>query len=229
MADLKHEPELPNWGILGVARVAEKVLVPGIRRSGNGRVNGVASRSPEKAREFAHRVGARASYGSYEELLRDDMVQALYIALPNSLHKEWTIRAAGAGKHVLCEKPMATRFADAVEMVDACRRNNVLLVEAFAHRFHPQNLAVKRVVDEGGIGEPTGFVAVHSSSLPQPGDIRLSKELDGWVLADKGCYCVDTARLMMSAEPTSVFASGRYLGGDGVDLRLTIELGFPGG
>jgi len=179
MADPKHESELVNWGVLGVARVAEKVLVPGIQRSGNGRIHAVASRTPEKAREFAQKVGARAAYGSYEELLRDGLVQAVYIALPNSLHREWTIRAAEAGKHVLCEKPLAPRYADAVEMGDACRRNDVLLMEAFAHRFHPQNVAVKRIVDEGGIGEPTGFVAVHSSSLPQPGDIRLSKELDG--------------------------------------------------
>jgi D-xylose 1-dehydrogenase (NADP+, D-xylono-1,5-lactone-forming) len=229
MTALKHESELVNWGVLGAARVAEKVLVPGIQRSGNGRVYAVASRTPEKASQFAKKVGARVAYGSYEELLRDDLVQAVYVALPNSLHKEWTIRAAEAGKHVLCEKPMATRYADAVEMVDACRRNGVLLMEAFAHRFHPQNVAVKRIVDEGGIGEPTGFVAVHSSSLPEQGDIRLNKELDGGALADKGCYCVNTARLMMGTEPTSVFARGQYLDGDGVDVRLTVELGFPGG
>jgi D-xylose 1-dehydrogenase (NADP+, D-xylono-1,5-lactone-forming) len=207
-ADLKNESRLVNWGVLGVARVAEKVMVPGIQRSGNGMVHAVASRTPEKAVEFAQRVGARVAYGSYEELLRDDLVQAVYIALPNSLHKEWTVRAAEAGKHVLCEKPMATRYADAVEMVDACRRNGVVLMEAFAHRFHPQNVAVKCIVDEDGIGEPTGFVAVHSSSPPQQGDIRLSKELDGGVLADKGCYCVNTARLMLGTEPTSIFARG---------------------
>ena len=113
-------------------------------------------------------------------------------------------------------------------MVDACRRNDVLLMEAFAYWFHPQNVAVKRVVDEGGIGEPTGSVAAHSSSLPQPGDIRLSKELDGGVLADKGCCCLNTARLMMGSADV-VFARGQYLEGDGVDTRLTIELGFPGG
>jgi D-xylose 1-dehydrogenase (NADP+, D-xylono-1,5-lactone-forming) len=136
-ADLKNESELVNWGVLGVARVAEKVMVPGIQRSVNGMVHAVASRTPERAVEFAQRVGARVAYGSYEELLGDDLVQAVYIALPNSLHKEWTIRAAEAGKHVLCEKPMATRYADAVEMVATCRRNDVLLMEAFAHRFHP--------------------------------------------------------------------------------------------
>ena len=97
-----------------------------------------------EGRRVRREGGARVASGSYEELLGDDLVQAVCIALPNGLHKEWTIRAAEAGKYVLCEKPMSTRYADAVEMVDACRRNDVLLMEAFAHRFHPQNVAVKR-------------------------------------------------------------------------------------
>ena len=200
MADLKHESELVNWGVLGSSAQPRSSSVPGIQRSGNGRVHAVASRTPlGRPASSRGRWERGCAPAGYYELLGDDLVQAVCIALPNSLHKEWTIRAAEAGKHVLCEKPMSTRYADAVEMVDACRRNDVLLMEAFAHRFHPQNVAVKRAVDEGGIGEPTGFVVVHSSSLPQPGDIRLSKELDEGVLADKGCCCLNTARLMMGS------------------------------
>jgi len=127
-----------QWGIIGCARIAATALIPGVKSSANGDVLAVASRGLEKAQEYARQFDIPRAYGSYEELLDDPEIQAVYVPLPNSLHKEWTIKAAQKGKHVLCEKPIACCAADAQEMSAACRDKGVLLMEAFAQRFHPQ-------------------------------------------------------------------------------------------
>jgi D-xylose 1-dehydrogenase (NADP+, D-xylono-1,5-lactone-forming) len=221
-----NETRQVRWGILGCAGVAATVIVPGIRLSRNGTVSAVASRNKEKARAFADKFGIPVSYGSYEDLLSDPAIEAVYIPLPNSMHKEWTIRAAESGKHVLCEKPLASNAPEALEMVEACAKNNVRLMEAFAHRFHPHNVLAKQLIEEGRIGRPLGYTGVHSSPPPASGNIRLSKELGGGVLEDKGCYCVNTARFIFGMEPLSVFATVQ-LGETGVDERVTALLEFP--
>lgn len=215
-----------RWGILSCAGVAGAVIVPGIRLSRNGVVAAVASRTMEKGKAFAEKFEIPVAYGSYEELLSDPSIEAVYIPLPNSLHKEWTIRAAESGKHVLCEKPLASNAEEAQEMVDACASHGVVLMEAFAHRFHPHNVLVRKLIDEGRIGRVLGYTAVHSSARPARENIRLSKELGGGVLEDKGCYCLDTARFIFGTEPVSAFAAVKF-GESGVDERVTALLQFP--
>jgi len=218
-----------RWGVMGCAGVARQVMVPGIRASENGSVLAVASRSLDTARAFAAELDIERAYGSYDELLQDDDVQAVYIPLPNSMHKEWTIRAASAGKHVLCEKPLASNAKEAAEMTESCRRYGVILMEAFAVRFHPQTLMVKRLVDEGRIGDVMRISAVHSSPPPRPDDTRLSRELSGGVLMDKGCYCVNLARFIFGSEPQTVVATAEFGETSGVDERVTATLEFDGG
>ena len=218
-----------KWGILGCAAVADRVMAPGIQKSRNGQVLAVASRGAARAQRFAEKFDVPRAYGRYEDLLRDSDVQAVYIPLPNSLHGEWTIRAAKEGKHVLCEKPLARNTREAQEMVDACRRHGVLLMEAFAQRFQPQNVLVKSLVKGGRIGKVLWMTSSHSSSRPSADDIRLSEELSGGVLMDKGCYCVNTARFLMGAEPVSVFARAEFGDESQVDERMTATLHFPEG
>jgi D-xylose 1-dehydrogenase (NADP+, D-xylono-1,5-lactone-forming) len=220
--------DVVNWGILGCARVANRAVGPGMQRSSNGVIYAIASRSLEKAKDYAKRFGVPAVYGSYEDLLKDPKVQAVYIPLPNTLHREWTVRAAESGKHVLCEKPLASNAAEAEEMVDACRRNDVLFMEGFQYRLHPQNQAVKKLIDGGRIGKVIGIAAVFSAPRPAEGNIRSNKELGGGALGDMGSYCVNIARFLTDAEPTSVFARGDFAN-DGLDRRVTVDLEFPKG
>jgi len=218
-----------KWGILGCARVARQVMAPGIQQSRNGTIQAVASRSLENARQFARNFDIERSYDSYDELLCDPDIQAIYNPLPNNLHKYWTIRAAEAGKHVLCEKPLAVDASEGREMVTACKQNNVTLMEAFAHTFQPQNLHVKWLIDRGRIGKILRLTAVHSSARPLEGDVRLDKNLAGGVLMDKGCYCVNTARFLFGAEPISVYATAEFGTTSGVDERVIATLEFPAG
>lgn len=218
-----------RWGILGCARVARQVMAPGIRQSRNGLILAVASRNLETAQMFASSFEIDRTYGNYEQLLDDPDVQAVYIPLPNSLHKEWTIKAAVKGKHVLCEKPLACNAQQAQEMVDACNKHGVLLMEGFDHRFHPQNLQIKQLIDEGRIGKVLRMTAVHSSDRPSSDDVRLSQKLFGGILMDKGCYCVNTARFLFGSEPVAVYAKAEFGAESGVDERMTATLEFPTG
>jgi D-xylose 1-dehydrogenase (NADP+, D-xylono-1,5-lactone-forming) len=225
---MQKETREVRWGILGCAAVAAQVIIPGIQLSRNGVVAAVASRDIAKAQTFRDRFQIPTAYGSYEELLADPTIEAVHIPLPNSLHKEWTIKTALNGKHVLCEKPLASNAEEAQEMVNACATNGVLLMEAFAQRFHLQNVLAKTLIDEGRIGRVMGITAVHSSGRPQmPNDIRLNKNLRGGVLEDKGCYCIDTARFLLATEPVSVFAAMKIGAESGVDERVTALIEFP--
>ena len=228
MTDQTTAANALRWGVLGTAGVARQVMVPGIQASHNGAVLAIASRSLDTARAFARDFAIGRAYGSYDELLEDPDVQAVYIPLPNSMHKEWTIRAAARGKHVLCEKPLASNAREAEEVAAACRDYGVTLMEAFANRFHPQTLLVKQLIDGGRIGDVMRITAVHSSGRPPAGDTRLSRELCGGVLMDKGCYCVNIARLLFGSEPVTVFATADFGKTSGVDERLTATLEFTG-
>ena len=218
-----------RWGILGCAGVARAVAVPGIIRSNNGKAVAVASRDLQKANDFATDFNIERAYGSYSELLEDPDVDGVYIPLPNNLHYEWTIRAAEKGKHVLCEKPLALNENEARDMVQSCHKAGVLLMEAFAHRFHPQNMLVRQKIQEGKIGKIVNMTAVHSSGPPAEGNIRLNSELGGGVMGDKGCYCMNTARFLMGAEPVRVFARVEMGKNSGVDERVSVLLEFPDG
>jgi len=214
-----------RWGILSTARIGLRRVVPAIQRSETGTVVAVASRSEAKAREAAARAGVPRAHGSYEALLADPEVDAIYIPLPNSLHKAWTLRAAEAGKHVLCEKPIGLDAEEAQQMADAASRAHILLQEAFMYRFHPQIERLAALVRDGAIGLPWLVRAAFSFPVRSEEDIRLSRDLGGGGLLDVGCYGVNISRLLLG-EPERAAAAAAYE--RGVDVRLAGLLSFPG-
>jgi predicted dehydrogenase len=223
-----------RWGILGTARIARTLFVPGVRASAETEVLAVGSRSLEAARLFADQLAISRAYGAYEALLADPDVDAVYIGLPNRLHAEWTIRAAQAGKHVLCEKPLARRAVEAEQMAAACQAAGVLLMEAFMWRHHPQHARVRAVLDSGAIGEPS-FVRASFGYVIDPVrgagglNIRLAPALEGGSLMDVGCYGVNAARWVFGAEPQAVAAQQRVDPTYGVEISFGGVLRFPGG
>jgi D-xylose 1-dehydrogenase (NADP+, D-xylono-1,5-lactone-forming) len=214
-----------RFGILSTARINELVLA-GARRSDDVEVIAVASRSQERATEYARANGIERAYGSYEELLQDGDVEAIYISLPNRLHVEWSARALAAGKHVLCEKPLARLRAEAERAFDAADRANRILAEAFMYRHHPQTLRVKELVEGGAIGRMCLIRAAFSFTIAQPDDARLLETMEGGSLMDVGCYCVNLARFL-AGEPTRVQAE-QIVNEDGVDLRFSGTMRFAG-
>ncbi|OIQ11009.1 Gfo/Idh/MocA family protein [Neomoorella thermoacetica] len=216
-----------RFGILGAARIAHKKLLPAIRAAANADVLGLASRDQERAREIAEVHGIPRIYPSYEALLDDPEIDAIYIPLPNSLHREWTIRAAEKGKHILCEKPAALNAQECEEMIAFCREHSVLFMEAFMYRFHPQHIRVREIISSGRIGEPLLIRAHFSFSLNEPSeDIRLVPELGGGALYDVGCYCINISRWYFSAEPFRVYVTAKL---NEVDIASVGILEFPDG
>lgn len=220
--------EAVSWGVLGTASIALNKVIPAMKDSQLSRVVAIASRSPDGAGKAAEQLGIPTAYGSYQDLLDDPAVEAVYIPLPNHLHAEWTMAAARAGKHVLCEKPMAMTAADAQEMVDTCRAAGVLLMEAFMYRLHPMWLEVRRLVDSGLIGELMAVQAVFSYRNLDPSNIRNIHEMGGGALFDIGCYPVNVARMLFGSEPTDVRAIIRRDPTFGTDVISSALLDFDG-
>lgn len=215
--------EQVRWGVLGAARIARKAVVPAIRSAGAGEVVAVSS-SSGRAAEFAAELGIPRHYRSHEELLADPDVDAVYIPLPNTEHARWTIAAAEAGKHVLCEKPIVQGPAELDAVEAACSRAGVQLAEAFMYRYHPQLQRVRELLDDGAIGE---LVTVESSfhfvlGRTEPLDIRLRPDLGGGSLNDIGCYPVDLLGWLTGAEPDEVGVVGRRDEPGGVDTRVSV-------
>ncbi len=217
-----------RWGILSTANIARRVI-PAIHASHNGEVMAVASRSLESAQAYAKEQNIPNAYGTYEELINDSNIDAIYIPLPNRLHAEWSIKCAEAGKPTLCEKPFASDAPEAQTIVDAFEKHNVPLAEAFMYRFHPQHAKVKDIIASGGIGELVSITASFTFRLTNEANIRLSKELAGGSLMDVGCYCINLMRFMTGEEPESVTASARIGDVTGVDEVLAGTLKFPSG
>jgi len=220
-----------RWGILGCASIAASALIPAIKESSLSEVVAVASRDRAKAGAFAERFAIPGAYGSYEELLADPEVDAVYIPLPNHLHMEWAMRAAEAGKHVLCEKPLALTEAEAYEMVDACRSAGVQLAEAFMYRHHPRYDRLRAMLAAGEIGT---IRAVHSTfrfnASDRADDVRFHREMGGGSLLDNGCYCINVARYVLDAEPEAVTASAFFSPRhDDVDMMASGLVEFAGG
>ena len=222
-----------RWGILSTANIAKKRFIPGVRAGSEGTVVAIASRDADRARAAASELAIPRAHGSYEALLADSEVDGVYIALPNSLHAEWTIAAARAGKHVLCEKPLARRAAVVERMVAACREAGVLLMEAFMWRHHPQHARVKELVAAGTIGEPSivrgTFGWAMTPERRASGDVRLRADLEGGALMDVGCYPLNAARFLFEAEPVEVVALQRVDPEHGVDTAFAAAIRFPGG
>jgi D-xylose 1-dehydrogenase (NADP+, D-xylono-1,5-lactone-forming) len=215
-----------RWGILSTANINEKVLA-GVSGSPAVSVVAVGSRSSDSAREFAERFEIPRAHGSYEELLADDEVEAIYIPLPNGLHVEWTLAALAAGKHVLCEKPLSPRAEEVERCFDAAEQAGLVLSEAFMWRHHPQAERLVSLVREGAIGELRLIRASFSFDLPQFPNVRWDAELDGGALMDVGCYCVSGSRLLAGAEPERVHGEA-VMAPSGVDARFAGTMRFPG-
>jgi xylose dehydrogenase (NAD/NADP) len=215
-----------TWGIISTAEI-NRLVIPPARASQKVDLLGVASRNAKRAEEYAETWAIERAYGSYEALLADPDIEAVYISLPNSLHCEWSIRALEAGKHVLCEKPMSRSPADVNAAFDAAERSGRLLMEAFMYRHNPQTLRLKQLVAEGAIGELRLVRSAFSYGLDDERNIRLSAELEGGALMDVGCYCVSGSRLL-AGEPEVVY--GRQVAGPtGVDVVFAATMRFPGG
>ena len=214
-----------RWGIVSTADINRKFLA-GAREARGAQVVAVASRNLAVARDYAAAHGIEHAYDSYDALLADPGIEALYIPLPNSLHIEWTVRALRAGKHVLCEKPLSRRAAEVEHAFDVADREGRLLMEGFMYRHNPQTGRVLELLADGAVGRVRMIRAAFSFVAGDPANVRLSAALDGGALMDVGCYCVSTARLI-AGEPVRVGAE-QVLGGDGVDIAFAATLRFPG-
>ncbi|WP_010677109.1 Gfo/Idh/MocA family protein [Bacillus timonensis] len=218
-----------RFGVLSTAKIAKNALIPAIERAHNAEVVAVASESG-KAKEFAAELGIPKHYESYIDLLNDPEIDAVYIPLPNQLHKQWAIEAAKHGKHVLCEKPAALTSQDVEEMVAVFKENNVIFMEAFMYQFHPQHNRVKEMITAGEIGDVKLIRLTFSFFLDlQSDNIRLNKDLGGGVLYDVGCYCIHASRLITGEEPVEVKATANIHQTHGVDLTVAGTLKFESG
>ena len=216
-----------KWGVLGTANIAKGCTIPGMKMADNCELYAIAGRNEDKVNSFKDEYGFKKAYYGYEKLLEDPDIQAVYIPLPNGLHKEWVLRALKAGKHVLCEKPMALNAQDAKEMFDTARKNNVFLMEAFAYLHSPYVDALRADIDSGIIGKvdyiETAFVGQGMTE-----DIRLYKELGGGAVYDLGCYCTSMILSLTDAEPSMVLANAEF-GGKDVDMFSSALLKFDNG
>jgi len=217
-----------RWGILSTANIGRKAMIPALKKTPMAEVVAVASRDDEKAKGFAKDLGIPKSYGSYQALLEDSEIEAVYIPLPNHLHKEWTIRAAEAGKHILCEKPLAINAADCEAMIDAANDNGVILMESFMYRFHPRILAAAEMVRSGKIGLLKTIESGFTFFMHDKEDIRMKPEMGGGALMDLGCYCVNISRLMAGRKPVAVQGQAVWAPTD-VDDQLVGVLDFGDG
>ncbi len=216
-----------RWGILSTAKIGKKALVPAIRESSNGVVAAIASRDERTAQETARTLGIPRAFGSYEALLESPDVDAIYIPLPNNMHKEWTIRAAEHGKHILCEKPFALNATEVEAMIAAAREHRVLLAEAFMYRFHPQFARLQAMIAEDTLGRVQIIRSAFCFLIEGPQNIRLRPELGGGALMDVGCYCVNMSRLVAGSEPVQVEANAVMGETTGVDETFVGILRFP--
>jgi D-xylose 1-dehydrogenase (NADP+, D-xylono-1,5-lactone-forming) len=211
-------------GIVSTADINRKVI-PGAHASEKVDLVAVASRDQRRAEEYAETWEIERAYGSYEALLEDPDVDAVYISLPNTLHRDWSIRSVEAGKHVICEKPFSKRASDVEEAFDAAERADRLLTEAFMYRHNPQTAKLVELVGEGAIGELRVVRSAFSYSLYDTENIRLRTDVEGGSLMDVGCYCVSGSRLL-AGEPESVSGQA-YIGPSGTDWVFTAAMRFP--
>jgi len=215
-------------GILGAANIAPLALIQPARTNPRVEVAAVAARDAEKARRFAARHGIPRVHKSYEALIADSQLQAVYNPLPNSHHGLWTLRALEAGKHVLCEKPFTANAEEAQRVADAARGSGLVVMEAFHWRYHPLAARLLEIVASGELGDVQRVEARLCAPLIKPGDIRYRRELAGGAAMDMGCYCVSIVRTLAGAEPRVVSARAR-LSSPGVDRAMEAELAFPEG
>jgi predicted dehydrogenase len=219
-----------RWGVISTAKIGREQVIPAIQASRNGRVVAIASRDAAKGAETAKALGIPGSYGSYEDLLADPTIDAIYNPLPNDGHAPWSIAALKAGKHVLVEKPIALNADETRTLIAAAEASEKNLAEAFMYRYHPQHARARELVAEGAIGALRMVISEFSFSMSPAAteNVRLKPELGGGGLLDVGCYCVNSARMAVGREPIAV--SGMATNGDsGVDVGFVGLMRFPDG
>ena len=219
-----------HWGILGCAGIAERALIPAIREARNAELAGIAARDPERAADWARRFGIGRAYPGYAELVADPWIDAVYIPLANHLHAEWTVRAARAGKHVLCEKPLALNEAEVRAMFAAAEEAKVVLMEAFMYRFHPLFERTLELVRTGAVGEVRTVRSAFSfMNTHGPEDYRWDPAAGGGALYDLGCYPISAVRTIVGREPDTVLARARLHLSRDIDSATSMLLEFNGG
>jgi predicted dehydrogenase len=219
-------PERLRWGLLSTANI-NRAVIPPLRTSQRNELTAVASRDGERARAYAQQWNIPRTFDSYEALLADPDIDVVYISLPNSLHAPWTVRAAQAGKHVLCEKPMGQTPDQVDEIAAAAHSAGVVVMEAFMYRHHWQTLKVKELVDGGAIGKVRLIRGSFSFQIASEENVRLNAALDGGSVWDVGCYPINYTRYLLGQEPIEVFG-WQTVGVHGVDEMFAGQMRFPG-
>jgi xylose dehydrogenase (NAD/NADP) len=214
-----------NWGLLSTAHINRALITP-LRASKRNKLLAVASRKQSTADEYASEWKIPRAHGSYDALIDDPEIDVIYNSLPNHLHAEWTIKALRAGKHVLCEKPIALTLQEVDAMISASRETGKVLAEAFMYRHHPQTLKVMELVNKGTLGELQAVRGVFTFTLKRENDIRSKKETGGGSIWDVGCYPISYARTVMNAEPVEVFG-WQIVGAGGADVSFFGQIRFP--
>ena len=216
-----------RWGLLSTARI-NRAVIPPIRASLQSELKAVASRDVVRAKDYAREWHIPHAYGSYEELLADKNIDAIYNPLPNHLHAEWSIRAAEAGKHVLCEKPLALSLDEVDQIMAAAKKHNVVITEAFMYKHHPQTLKVLELIEQEAIGDLLLIKGAFTFNLDRPDDVRWVPEWGGGSIWDVGCYPISFSRLVADAEPVEVFG-WQVTGSTGIDVVFSGQMRFAGG
>ena len=219
--------EQVKWGVLGTANIAKGCTIPGMKLAENCELYAIAGRSMEKAEAFQSEFGFKKAYGSYEDLLNDTEVQAVYIPLPNHLHLKWVKAALEKGKHVLCEKPLALNAKEAQEMFSAAEKNGVLLMEAYAYLHSPYIQSLKKDIADGLIGE-IDYIETAFITQGYKEDIRLHKDMGGGAMYDLGCYCTTLILSLIDQSPCFVKADAEF-SDLGVDLMTAGIIRFDNG
>ena len=222
--------DVVRYGLLSTAQIGLNAHLPASYDSKNSEITSVSSRTAARAEEVAKERNIPRWFGSYEEQLADPDTDAIINSLPNGMHAEWTIKAAEAGKHILCEKPLAVSAEECQRMIDAANANNVVLVEAFTHRWNPHMRMARKLVAEGAIGDIQTIDSALCFNIAEPdGNVRFSQELAGGALWDAGCYAVYATRFVMSAEPVQVRGMSHDSGNWGIDTTFSGSMKFANG
>jgi predicted dehydrogenase len=225
--DVKRMRQI-KWGVLGTANIAKGHTIPAMLKAENCRLYGIAGRSKEKAEEFKAQFGFEKAYYSYDDMLEDSEIEAVYIPLPNTLHKEWVLKAAAKKKHILCEKPLSGTENDVKEMIQACDTAGVYFMEAFAYLHTPIIKSVKEALDSGIIGKPSFMETTFLTPTPNKENIRMRRDSLGGALYDLGCYNVSLILAMLGEEPSVVKAIANFTD-QNIDDFVTAYFEFPSG
>ena len=220
------QPEAVRWGVLGTALIARQHVIPALQGAARCELRGIASRSTATATAAAAEFNIPQAYGTYEAMLADPEIDAVYVPRPNDLHAPWTTRVLAAGKHVLCEKPITLRAGEAEAVAAVSRQHDVLVMEAFMYRFHPAWDIVRRLLAEDAIGRITDVSIWFGFRSTRPDDYRHTLATGGGALYDVGCYAIDAVRTLLGPEPDKVLATARIGPESGVDMTFAAILDY---